>query len=393
MFTVLTADAGYKEKAEKRVPVVWDEGLPERCYLSRYLYSGEAMKPEEGGGEPLHEAECPGPDLSRWEKWHSAILVEADGPFFNTAPGILWDELDEGLPDRYFSMELNSHQSLLLFEEEDCTGIAQQIYVCLKQKYETRFYLAASSAFDGYRSLPRILKELEFQTEEKYFHPDARVFFSIAEKERFTNEETRDSQLMQLISEDIIRKDGALLERHFSCLAGKYRKKPRFSAMYVKFVFSGVLQELFMEKSFAGEQKLDEEIRRMYACTDMDGILKIAWRNIRAYRLYLERTFREAHPMVERVLNRIRDGCGKDLSVERLAREAGTAPGYLNLLCRKETGMSFSRYLHMVRMEKAWELIRTTKEDIGSISRQTGFKDAACFGRFFLDYFGFPPER
>ena len=56
---------------------------------------------------------------------------------------------------------------------------------------------------------------------------------------------------MEKISEDISRKDVDQLKKHFECLVKKYENDTRFSAMYVKFVFSNVIQELFQENQFS----------------------------------------------------------------------------------------------------------------------------------------------
>lgn len=57
-------------------------------------------------------------------------------------------------------------------------------------------------------------------------------------------------------------------------MSGKeIRKDTRFSAMYVKFVFSNVIQELFQENQFSEEYKLDHEVERLYSCTNLKQIL------------------------------------------------------------------------------------------------------------------------
>ena len=53
--------------------------------------------------------------------------------------------------------------------------------------------------------------------------------------------------------------------------------------MYVKFVFSNVIQELFQENQFSEERRLDHEIERLYSCTDLKQILSITQENIREY--------------------------------------------------------------------------------------------------------------
>lgn len=98
--------------------------------------------------------------------------------------------------------------------------------------------------------------------EEKFYHPDMHVFTNEGDENHPVSAETQDSRLMEKISEDISRKDVDQLKKHFECLVKKYENDTRFSAMYVKFVFSNVIQELFQENQFSEEYKLDHEVER-----------------------------------------------------------------------------------------------------------------------------------
>ncbi len=66
------------------------------------------------------------------------------------------------------------------------------------------------------------------------------------------------------------------------------------SAMYVKFVFSNVIQELFQENQFSEERKLDHEIERLYSCTNLMEILAVTQDNIKEYEEFLERSMSDS---------------------------------------------------------------------------------------------------
>lgn len=80
---------------------------------------------------------------------------------------------------------------------------------------------------------------------------------------------------MEKISEDISRKDVKQLWSHFRSLASKYQSNTQFSAMYVKFVFSNVIRELFQENRFAGEHRLDLEVDHLYGCSTIQEIIEV----------------------------------------------------------------------------------------------------------------------
>ena len=134
------------------------------------------------------------------------------------------------------------------------------------------------------------LEQLEQQMEEKFYHPDIHVYTSEEDEEKNTGEEEQDSRLMEKISEDISRKDVKQLWSHFRSLASKYQSNTQFSAMYVKFVFSNVIRELFQENRFAGEHRLDLEVDHLYGCSTIQEIIEVTEKNIRQYEEFLDRS-------------------------------------------------------------------------------------------------------
>lgn len=131
--------------------------------------------------------------------------------------------------------------------------------------------------------------------------------------------EVQDSQIMQMISEDITRKDTEQLRRHFECLKEKYHDNTQYSAMYIKFVFSNVIQELFQENQFSGEHRLEQEVERLYKCKNIMEILAVTEDNIKEYEAFLERSMSTSRNEVATVKNYIYQHYEEDLNLEMLA--------------------------------------------------------------------------
>ena len=324
-------------------------------FLQTYLYSGneEVLKK---AGEILDE--------SNWEQWHCAILIESDKAFF------------DNVPDVYCDYQL----------------VAKHLYDILKQNYSASFHLAVSSRFEGHEALPEIMSQLEQTMEEKFYHPDVHVFNNEASDSQPVNAETQDSRLMEKISEDISRKDVEQLKKHFECLVKKYENDTRFSAMYVKFVFSNVIQELFQENQFSEERKLDHEVERLYSCTNLKQILAITQENIKEYEEFLERSMSDSRDEVASVKNYIYQHYAEDLSLETLAEKVYLSSGYLSFIFKKETGMNLNRFIRVVRMEKAKELLCNSNMKVAQVSEQVGIPNVSYFCRSFREYYGSSPE-
>ncbi|MBR2257550.1 MAG: response regulator [Blautia sp.] len=374
--------AARQEKEAERESV---ELVMHRHYLQSYLYSGQTEVLQKAAKEL---------DLARWNAWHRAVMIESAQPFFDTARESLWEEVEEELHRSFFYLNLNTRQSILFFDETyvDYVLIAKRLYVYLKQKYTARFYLSVSGSFKAGRTLIQIFTQLEREMEEKFYHPDTHVFTSEEDKEKWVTEETQDSQMMQLISEDISRKDVQMLKQHFGFLVDKYQKQTQFSAMYVKFVFSNVIQELFQEESFVRDRRLDLEIDKLYACSDIGSILEITRQCITEYEIFLERMMKASRNKVEVVKKYIQEHFGEDISLESMAEKVHVTPAYLNLLFRKEVGRNMNRYVHDVRMKRAKELLMMPNSRTFKICAEVGFINFAYFQRSFHEYYGYTIE-
>ena len=374
--------ASRKNKEQQSIK---EKSFLQQYFLLSYIYSGDQERLKEAEGIV---------DFSVWEQWHCAILIESDEAFFDSASDEVPIEIREELRRSFFYLNLNGRQSLLLFKDVYCDYVlvAKNVYNLLKRLHPVRFHLAVSRRFDGYQELPEIMEQLEQQMEEKFYHPDIHVYTSEEDEEKNTGEEEQDSRLMEKISEDISRKDVKQLWSHFRSLASKYQSNTQFSAMYVKFVFSNVIQELFQENQFSEERKLDHEVERLYSCTDLKQILAITQENIKEYEEFLERSMSDSRDEVASVKNYIYQHYAEDLSLETLAEKVYLSSGYLSFIFKKETGMNLNRFIRVVRMEKAKELLCNSNMKVAQVSEQVGIPNVSYFCRSFREYYGSSPE-
>ena len=332
-------------------------------------------------------------DQELWGRWHCVILIESEQPFFDTGAETIEQELGNALHRSFFYLNLNNRQSLLFFQEEYCDYIliANQMYVFLKRKYTARLYIAVSRKYEDYHELPQILHELWQEMEEKFYHPGTHIFTSMEEKEQFAAEETRDSQLMQLISEDVGRKDPDLLKRHFAWLEDKYSGTSRFSAMYVKFVFSSVIQALLQDDGFSGENSMEPEIDRIYASRNITQILDITRQAIAGYEAYTDRCMQDSMEEAEKARIYIREHIDEDLSLFFLAGKAQASPGHLNRVFQRLTGTNLNHYIWSRRMETAAKLLEGREYRPEQVGKKAGFLHRDYFIRAFTEYYGVSP--
>lgn len=82
-----------------------------------------------------------------------------------------------------------------------------------------------------------------------------------------------------------------------------------------------------------------------------------------------------------------------DLSVEMLCDYLHLSPAYFSTLFKRETGMSFTAYVTVIRMEEAARLLRTTEDKTYLIAEQTGYVDPNYFSYVFKRHFGLSPTK
>lgn len=83
----------------------------------------------------------------------------------------------------------------------------------------------------------------------------------------------------------------------------------------------------------------------------------------------------------------------ENVNRDQMAEMVHLSPGYFSNLFRAETGMSFSDYLIMVRIENAKTLLRRFELSVEAISKKCGFNSLAHFSRTFKDRCGLSPLK
>lgn len=77
---------------------------------------------------------------------------------------------------------------------------------------------------------------------------------------------------------------------------------------------------------------------------------------------------------------------------EVASKVAFTSAGNLSRLFRQHHGLGFQAYLQRLRMEKAAELLRTTRISVARVARRVGYRDVSRFGQHFRRHHGQTPR-
>ncbi len=80
-----------------------------------------------------------------------------------------------------------------------------------------------------------------------------------------------------------------------------------------------------------------------------------------------------------------------DLSQAAMAERAGISKDYFSRIFRSITGTNYSRWLNMIRMEKATELLADEKMTLTEVAMRSGFQSISSFNRVFRAEKGMAP--
>lgn len=96
---------------------------------------------------------------------------------------------------------------------------------------------------------------------------------------------------------------------------------------------------------------------------------------------------------VQQVLEYIHDNFDRSLSIKDVAEHAGYSYHHLCRKFRAETGVTVLELISRLRIEKAKDLLVTTSEPVGRISRMVGFSSTVQFHRTFAKQTGDSPMQ
>lgn len=97
---------------------------------------------------------------------------------------------------------------------------------------------------------------------------------------------------------------------------------------------------------------------------------------------------------IMRVTDYIRNNLTSDnLSQAEMAAMAGVSRDYFSRVFSEVTGENYSKWINMMRVEKAVSLLSEEGLSLTQIAMLSGFKSIPSFNRVFAEYKGIPPSR
>lgn len=93
------------------------------------------------------------------------------------------------------------------------------------------------------------------------------------------------------------------------------------------------------------------------------------------------------------IIKYINENFPKIVNTSIISEKFGYDESYFCRKFKSATGLTVMKYIKVLRLEHAQNLLKNTNEDIQSISSACGFNDHCYFTRSFKEYFGFTPSE
>jgi len=101
----------------------------------------------------------------------------------------------------------------------------------------------------------------------------------------------------------------------------------------------------------------------------------------------------ENRKTISKMVGFIEANMSQDLNLTILSEEFHMNPYYISSYFKRESGLNFSDYLNLKRINKSKELLKSTNKSINEIADETGFKSYRYFSKTFEKYSGILPSQ
>ena len=97
--------------------------------------------------------------------------------------------------------------------------------------------------------------------------------------------------------------------------------------------------------------------------------------------------------IIQKAISYANANYNKETTLDAVAEHVHLNPSYFSTMFKKETGVGFSDYLNIVRIEKSKNLLRERQYSIMDVALMVGFEDRSYFSRVFRKVTGITPKE
>ena len=133
---------------------------------------------------------------------------------------------------------------------------------------------------------------------------------------------------------------------------------------------------------------------RIEQLSSINELLALMTEMFRQYcRLVQKHSVKDYSPPVQQTLISIDANLAGNLTLRTLSEKLNISSSYLSTIFKKETGKTLTDFIAQRRVERAMELLRTTRLQIQTIAQHCGILDVHYFSKIFKKVTGKTPKE
>ncbi|WP_194287363.1 response regulator [Gracilibacillus oryzae] len=342
-------------------------------------------------------------DMSFLDEYSHMILLHSDESFFDslseTDSLFFYKQIIEAIPNNQFDLiNLNPYQIILLFKNNtnkliSYKQLASQIQKHIYAQYGVNCFLSVSNELSHSSQIPIVYEELEKHLNGRFFYSESYIYPIDSPLKEHEEYQEQNEHLLQEIQTAIEQVDIVKIRESVNSLIQHYDKNLDTSHVYVRFLFSRLLQSLCQVLPEYDRNSINNHIEAIYSCKHFSEIKDVLANVLEEVMKKLAEKENSSRHVIDVVKQYIHENLSEDLSLDSLAEKVYLTPGYLSEKFRKETGWGINKYIKYVRMEKGKELLYHTNMKVNNIGQTVGYTNVSYFCKSFREHFGTSPKK
>ena len=97
---------------------------------------------------------------------------------------------------------------------------------------------------------------------------------------------------------------------------------------------------------------------------------------------------------IEQAIEYIQKNFSTDISLVSIATMCSVSSEHFSRMFKKETGFGFNKYLNLLRLQKAYAMLKQSSDiTVSQVASECGFSDSNYFSTKFKELYGLPPKK
>lgn len=281
---------------------------------------------------------------------------------------------------------------LLLLHEELSRRKIEKMRIFLEENKAEHACIVYGKTVNSEETFRMAYQEMNQKVQIHFFEEGNQVFCLQGDEERPKEAEKAAAHIQEEIERGIKEKNYAYVLETLEVLKKELRNHVQDSQIYVKYVYADIVKKI-SEKDKTDTSDFKKILVSIFDESSLNGIHRLVFEWLQEIVNAGKETEqeREQKKVIQGIKRKIQREYQNELSLSGFADEVHLTPAYLSYLFKKETGMSLIKYITMIRMEKAKELLANTNNKIADIAKQVGYTNYSYFNIAFKNNVGVSP--